>query len=284
VRDQATINLLTQQVPNPFFGLTQFSADQPATVARWQLLLPYPEFSNVTTTYSGGFSWYHALEVRAEKRLSQGLTLQGNFAWSKFMEATKKLNPTDAEPTHFISSLDRPFNFTGSGVYELPFGKGRRFLSGAHGPLNQILGGWSIQAIYQKRSGAPLTFGNIIFSGDIQSIVLSSSQRSLSQWFNTSAGFNRSSNQQLAYNIRRFPLALSGLRADGVNNWDMSLFKSFQISERVSFELRLEGSDMLNHPQFSAPNTNPTSSLFGKVTSTVAAQQRVILVGGKLTW
>jgi Carboxypeptidase regulatory-like domain/TonB dependent receptor len=284
VRDQAAINSLTQQVPNPFFGLTQFSADQPANVARWQLLLPYPEFSNVTTTYSGGFSWYHALEVRAEKRISQGLTLQGNFAWSKFMEATKKLNPTDAEPSHFISSLDRPFNFTGSGVYEVPLGKGRRFLSGAHGPLNQTLGGWSIQAIYQKRSGAPLTFGNIIFNGDIHSIGLSSSQRSLSQWFNTSAGFNRSSNQQLVYNIRTFPLALSGLRTDGVNNWDMGLFKGFQMSERVSLQLRLEGSDMLNHPQFSAPNTNPTSSLFGKVTSTVASQQRVITVGGKLTW
>jgi hypothetical protein len=284
VRDQATINLLTRKVPNPFFGLTQFSADQPSTVAVSQLLLPYPEFSGVSTTYSGGSSWYHALEVRAEKRISQGLTLQGNFGWSKFMEATKKLNPTDAAPTHFISSLDRPFNFTGSGVYELPFGKGRQFLSQAHGVLSQILGGWSIQAIYQKRSGAPLTFGNIIFNGDIHSIPLSSSQRSLSQWFNTSAGFNRSSSQQLVDNIRTFPLALSGLRADGVDNWDMGLFKGFRISERANFQLRLEGSDMLNHPQFSAPNTSPTSSLFGHITNTVASQQRVITVGGKLAW
>jgi hypothetical protein len=224
------------------------------------------------------------LEVRAEKRISQGLTLQGNFGWSKFMEATKKLNPTEAAPTHFISSLDRPFNFTGSGVYELPFGKGRQFLSQAHGVLSQILGGWSIQAIYQKRSGAPLTFGNIIFNGDIHSIPLSSSQRSLSQWFNTSAGFNRSSSQQLVDNIRTFPLALSGLRADGVDNWDMGLFKGFRISERANFQLRLEGSDMLNHPQFSAPNTSPTSSLFGHITNTVASQQRVITVGGKLAW
>lgn len=284
VRDQATINFLTQQVPNPFFGLTQFSADQPATVPRWQLLLPYPEFANVSTTYSAGFSWYHALEVRAEKRISNGLTLQGNFAWSKFMEATKKLNPTDPEPTHFISSLDRPFNFTASGVYELPLGKGRQFLSGARGPLNHILGGWSVQAIYQKRSGAPLTFGNIIFNGDIHNIALSSSERSLSRWFNTGAGFNRTSSQQLLYNIRTFPLALSGVRADGVDNWDMGVFKSFQFAERVRFQLRFEASDALNHPQFAAPNTTPTSSLFGRVTKTVAAQQRVITVGGKLEW
>ena len=284
LRDQATINYLTGAVPNPFAGLTQFASDQPAKVPHSRLLLPYPEFSNVTTIYSAGFSWYHALEVRAEKRVSHGLTLQGNFAWSKFMEATKKLNPTDASPTHFISSLDRPFNFTGSGVYELPFGKGQQFLSHSNGVVTQIVGGWSIQAIYIKQSGAPLTFGNIIFSGDIHSIALPSSQRSLSQWFNTGAGFNRNPQQQLANNIRTFPLALSGVRSDGVDNWDMSLFKGFRFTERVSFQLRLEGSDALNHPQFAAPNTSPTSSLFGQITRTVAPQQRVITVGGKLIW
>ena len=284
VRDQATINTLTQQVSNPFFGITQFSAEQPATVPVSQLVLPYPEFGTVTTTYSGGFSWYHALELRAEKRISKGFTMQANFAWSKFIEATKKLNPTDAEPTHFISSLDRPIDFTASGVYQLPFGKGQQFISRAPGVVNQIVGGWSIQAIYQNRSGAPLTFGNIIFNGDIHDIALSSSQRSLSHWFDTNAGFNRTSRQQLADNIRTFPLALSGVRTDGVNNWDMGLFKAFAIKERARFELRFEGSDMLNHPQFAAPNTTPTSSLFGQVTKTVAAQQRVITVGGKLTW
>jgi hypothetical protein len=169
-------------------------------------------------------------------------------------------------------------------VYELPFGKGQQFLSHSNGVVTQIVGGWSIQAIYIKQSGAPLTFGNIIFSGDIHSIALPSSQRSLSQWFNTGAGFNRNPQQQLANNIRTFPLALSGVRSDGVDNWDMSLFKGFRFTERVSFQLRLEGSDALNHPQFAAPNTSPTSSLFGQITRTVAPQQRVITVGGKLIW
>jgi hypothetical protein len=129
-----------------------------------------------------------------------------------------------------------------------------------------------------------LTFGNIIFNGDIHSIALSSSQRSLSQWFNTGAGFNRKSSQQLVDNIRTFPLALSGVRTDRVDNWDMGLFKGFRIAERMNFQLRMEGSDMLNHPQFAAPNTSPTSSLFGQVTKTIAGQQRVITVGGKITW
>jgi hypothetical protein len=173
---------------------------------------------------------------------------------------------------------------TASGVYELPAGRGRRFLAHAPAAVDWVLGGWSIQAIYQKRSGSPLTFGNIIFNGDVHSIPLSSSDRSLSAWFNTGAGFNRTSSQQLVDNIRTFPLALSGVRTDGVDNWDMGLFKGFRIAERATMELRLEGSDMLNHPQFAAPNTNPTSSLFGRVSNTVAAQQRVITVGGKVTW
>jgi hypothetical protein len=74
------------------------------------------------------------------------------------------------------------------------------------------------------------------------------------------------------------------VRTDGVDNWDMGLFKGFRIAERVTFQLRMEGSDMLNHPQFAAPNTSPTSSLFGQVTNTIAPQQRVITVGGKVTW
>ena len=120
--------------------------------------------------------------------------------------------------------------------------------------------------------------------GDIHNIALSSSQRSLSRWFNTTAGFNRISSQQLVDNIRTFPLALSGVRTDGVDNWDMGLFKGFRIAERVTFQLRMEGSDMVNHPQFAAPNASPTSSLFGQVTNTIAPQQRVITVGGKVTW
>src|SRR5260370_6142398 len=91
-RDQATLNYLTGAVPNPFAGLTQFASDQPAKVPHSRLLLPYPEVSNVTTIYSAGFSCYHALEVRAEKRGSHGLTLQASFPWSKFMEQTKMRN------------------------------------------------------------------------------------------------------------------------------------------------------------------------------------------------
>jgi hypothetical protein len=284
VRDQNTINYLTAAVPNPFYGISQFSTTQAQTVQRSRLLTPYPHFTGISTTLSAGYSWYHGLEMRAEKRLSRGFSVQGSYTWSKFMDASQKLNPTDPYPVHSISSLDRPHHFAGSGIYEMPVGKGRRFLSGAPSVADHVLGGWSVQAIYQKQSGAPISFGNIIFTGDIHQIPIPSSERSVLRWFNTDAGFNRNSQQQLANNIRTFPSMLSGLRACGVNNWDVSIFKGFRIAERLSFQLRAEAADGLNYAQFSAPNANPSSTLFGQVNGTVGSQQRVITIGGKLSW
>jgi hypothetical protein len=285
-RDQNTINYLTAAVPNPFYGLAPFAGSslQGQTVPRSQLLLPYPEFAGLSTTLSDGISWYHALQARAEKRLSHDLTIQGSYTWSKFMEAIAKLNPTDAHPAHSISTLDRPQYIVVSGIYALPLGKGKRFLTAAPRWLDEIAGGWQIQAIYQAQSGAPVAFGNIIFNGDIHDIPLDRSRRTLGEWFNVNAGFNRNPQQQLASNVRTFPLALAGVRADGVNNWDLALYKSFPVTERVSFQLRAEAQDALNHPQFSPPNTSPTSTLFGQVTTTVIAQQRVVTVGARLMW
>ena len=90
--------------------------------------------------------------------------------------------------------------------------------------------------------------------------------------------------RQLASNLRAFPSRLTGLRTDGYNSWDLSLYKNFRITEKVSFQLRAEGQDALNHAMFSSPNTVPTSTLFGQVTSTVFSEQRKITVGGRLNW
>ena len=286
VRNQTVINTLSQVVPNPFNGLPQFagSALQGQTVALSQLLRPFPEFNAVSTTLSSGFSWYHCVEVRADKRLTHDLSMQASLTWSKNMEAIAKLNNTDPYPTHVISALDRPLHLVVSGLYELPVGKGKRFLAKAPSLVNGVVGGWSIQAIFQGQSGPPIGFGDVIFNGNLADLVLPIDQRTVQRWFNIDAGFNRNSQQQLANDVRTFPLRLTGLRANGYNNWDMSIFKGFQIREKVTFQLRAEAQDALNHAMFDAPNTTPTSTLFGQVTATVGAQQRVVTVGGRLMW
>ena len=286
VRDQATIDLLSQAVPNPFANLPQFAgtALSGQTVPLSQLLRPYPQFNAVSTNLSAGFSWYHALEVRADKRLTRDLSMQASYTWSKGMEAIEKLNTTDPYPAHTISTLDRPQHLVVSGLYELPVGKGKHFLGNAHGFVNHALGGWSVQAIFQGQSGPPIGFGDVIFTGSLAGLVLPAGQRTVGQWFNINAGFNRNSQQQLADDIRTFPLRLAGLRANGYNDWDMSVFKGFHLRERITFQLRAEAQDALNHAMFSPPNTTPTSTLFGQVTSTVGAQQRVVTVGARLMW
>ncbi len=285
VRDQETINRLTQVVTNPFFGLPEFQGTglQGRTVARSQLLRPLPHFSGVSTASSSGFSWYHALQARAEKRFSHGYTLQASYTWSKAMEAVAKLNDTDLHPHHVISSLDRPHRIVLSGIYELPFGKGKRWLAGARGWAQQAAGGWSLQGMYHGQSGPPIGFGNVLFRGRIQDLVLPRSERKVERWFNIDAGFERAAAQQLAQNIRTFPLRLTGLRADGHNSFDLSLFKNFRIKERFSLEFRLEAQDALNHALFAAPNTTPTSASFGQVTATDGTQ-REVFVGARLRW
>jgi hypothetical protein len=152
-------------------------------------------------------------------------------------------------------------------IYEIPFGRGRAIGKNWGGVLDALFGGWQIQGIGALQSGSPLEFGNIIFNGDFNAIKLSGSERTVDRWFNVDAGFERSSSKQLASNIRTFPLRLGGVRSDIQNNWDLSLIKNAKLWEGVRLQFRAEGLNALNHAQHLAPNTTPTSSSFGKVTS-----------------
>jgi hypothetical protein len=278
VRDQPAIDYLSRAVTSPFFGMSEFAGSglTGRTVALSQLLRPFPHFTGVSSTLSTGYSWYHALQVRAEKRFSHRYTVQASYTWSKFMEAVEYLNATDLRPHHVISPQDRPHHIVVSAIYELPFR--------VRGWANQVVGGWTAQGMYQGQSGPPIGFGNILFGGDIHNMVLPRSERKVERWFNTEAGFERDSRLQLNSNIRTFPLRLTGLRADGYNNWDLSLFKNIRLKERLTFQLRVEAQDAMNHALFAAPNTAPANTLFGQVSSIVGTEQRRVQVGGKLTW
>lgn len=285
-RDNNVINYLAQTVPNPFLNIPQFAGSNllGKTVARSQLLKPFPEFQGLTATTDGGASWYHSLQTRVQKRFSHGVMFTASYTWSKFMESMDKLNPTDPRPEHVISGADRPQVFVVSTIYELPFGRGKRWLSSASGWRNQVAGGWQIQGIYQGQSGPPLAWGNFFFYGDVHNITLPVSQRTPDEWFNVNAGFQRASALQPANNIRIFPSRLNNVRGDGYNNFNLSLFKNFQIHERWKLQFRAEAIDALNHAMFDVPNTDPSSTLFGQVSGVSGGQQRQIFVGAKLHW
>jgi hypothetical protein len=160
-----------------------------------------------------------------------------------------------------------------NGIYELPFGQGRRFGS-AMGPVaNMIAGGWQVQGIYTYQSGFPVgNFGNLLFTGNLEDIALSSDEQTIQRWFNTDAGFNKVSAQQLGSNVRTFPLRFDFLRTDTVSNFDLSVIKNATLSKGRMIQFRLEALNAFNHPLFPSVGANasnsgltPTAVQFGSI-------------------
>lgn len=145
-------------------------------------------------------------------------------------------------------------------------GRGRRFGTDVNGVVSAFISGWQFSGIYTYQSGFPIGFGNIIFTGDLNDIPLSGSEQTIARWFNTDAGFNKVSAQQLGSNVRTFPLRLENVRTDNVSNVDLSLIKNTEVAGRT-IELRFDSLNAFNHPYFPGPQTNPTAATFGTISA-----------------
>jgi hypothetical protein len=274
-RDAAAISFLGATSANPFFGLDpQFTS---GNISRQQLLRPYPQFGNIIYNDPVGYSWYHSLQSRLEKRFSQGYTLQVSHTWSKAMEASRFLNgpdsatttavtAQDAMPYESLADIDRTHRLTASGIWELPFGKGRRFGANMSALSNMVLGGWQLSGAYQRQTGAPINWGNVQITGDPNALVLPSSEKSVDRWFNTSV-FNTNSAQALASNIRTFPLRFSNVRTDAQRRMDFSLNKTFPLTERFRLRFRADVFNVENTPVLRGPTADPVNGAFGRITA-----------------
>jgi hypothetical protein len=206
------------------------------------------------------------MQLNLTRRFAGGYTLSGAYTYSDFVEALDFLNAGDPEPWEGVSSVDTPHRLSINGIYELPFGQGRRFGANANALVNGLIGGWQLSGIYTYQSGFPLTWGNIIFTGNVDDIDLPSSERTLARWFNTDAGFNKVAAQQLGSNVRMFPLRLDNVRTDAVNNLDLSLTKNTMIKGKT-VEVRFDSLNALNHPYLPGPNVTPTVAAFGQISA-----------------
>ncbi|HYO91881.1 MAG TPA: hypothetical protein VEQ40_09600, partial [Pyrinomonadaceae bacterium] len=284
VRDQATIDFLNANVANPFQGLAPGTSLNGATVPRQQLLRPFPQFGNIRTRRNDGSNIYHAGQLRAEKRFTRDYTLLVSYTWSKLLEEISFLNPTDTEYEKRISANDAPHRIVVSGLWELPFGKKRRWGNNWNAFADALFGGWQVQGIWQAQSGRPLELGNFYFNGDPSQLRASIDGSTVDAAFDTSGFYFTDASVQtggvvnparqrndprirLAENIRTFPSRLPGFRGQALNLWDLSLIKSFFFTETMRLQLRGEFLNAFNHPQFNNPNLDPTNSSFGKVTS-----------------
>ena len=297
-RDQAVINYLTTNVPNPFAGLLPGEGLNGGTTQRQQLLRPRPQFQDIQTWRYDGSSSYHALQSRVERRFTQGYTVLFAYTYSKFTDANYMLNFTDDGPYETAADADVPHRFAFSGILELPFGRGKRWGSEAGGLVNALIGDWTITAIASIQSGRPISFTdrnrNLYFNGDMDALKARYSSDVDQPVFDTSGFYfndaavqtngvvdaTRQRNDQrirLANNVRYWPHRLGNLRSQALNEWQVSFVKRVSVTERVRGQLNVEILNAFNQTIFSAPNNDPTNANFGKVTSQFNLPQSVQL-------
>ncbi len=280
VRDNTVINNLTQLVPNPFYGIPGVAGTigTSKTIQTQQLLLPYPEFGNINYYTQQGYSNYNALQVELERSMSNGLTLQTSYTWSKTIDGLAPLNQGDPVPERVISAFDRPNIFRFMALYELPFGTGRHFGSTLPTVPRLLISGWQVEGMTFIQSGTPLPWGDVLFNGNIADIPVAS--QSPDQMFNVNAGFDRNPKDQLLYNLRTFPSYLSGIRSNTETDTDFSVIKNTALKEGLTLQFRAEGYNLFNQHFFTTANTTPTNTAFG--TTQTASSPRSVQLGFRI--
>ncbi|HMV49947.1 MAG TPA: TonB-dependent receptor, partial [Blastocatellia bacterium] len=282
---------LNQLVDNPFFGLginSGFFASR--QISRGQLLRPYPQFTDLTPLYSSGASSnYHALQITFGKKLSQGMMIDGNYTWAKNIEeGLTHQDSYNLRASRGLATIDIAHRFVVSYLYELPFGKGRKFGGGAPGILDAFIGGWQFNGITTFQSGTPLTITANNTAGLFNPLTRPNTNGNdpnlsgkvderLNKYFDTSVY-----SQPTAFTFGNVGPTVN-IRNDGIKNFDLSLFKQFRPIERMAVQFRVEALNAFNTPRFGGPNTSVTSTTFGQITSQ-ANSPRQLQFGLKLLW
>jgi len=286
---------LTQSVPNPFrpyIANTTSSLYQP-TVLRSQLLRGYPQYTSVNAFRKPqANSLYHAFTLRVEKRYSNGVNLLVSYTGGKLIDdasqtvtflgaAGQKQDFYNRKAERSISAQDVSSRLVISANYELPFGKGRKFLSSAPAVVDWALGGWQVNGIAALQSGLPFQISN----GGNNTNLGSPGQRPnnngqsgkktgeidqrLNAYFDPAA-FTQAPIFTFGNTSRTSP----NLRAPASHGLDASLFKNFRVREGFTVQFRTEWFNAFNHPTWASPGTTVTAvSGFGVITSAGGSRQ-----------
>ena len=276
----ANASALSATVANPFAGLLPGTSLNGSTISVSNLLRPFPEFSSVTeNNMNSGGSYFHQGSMRLSRRLSQGFVLNFDYSHSRLMESNSYLNAGQMKLEKHVSADDRNENVGISGLFELPFGRGRHFLRTTNAVADAIVGGWSVSSMYNYHSGAPVNWSSdvIYYGGDLHW-----DGHNVNHTFDTTL-FNTSSAQQYTNHYRTFSSYFSNLRTDATNNVNLSATKYFRIREEVRLQFRADAFNLCNHPLFAAPTISVTSGSFGTISSTTNSP-RIIQLGLRLAF
>lgn len=272
---------------------------------------PFPRYPGISYFTNGAGHQYNGLTIEAERQFSKGLYFQSSWTWARDIgdldRGESPENPFDRRRDRAVA-LDIPTHrVTANAIYQLPFGKGRRWLARSNRLLDLAVGGWEISAIYSIYSGQFLTPywtgpdptgtaytttrtpANVTRRPDhLRNANLPKNQRSVDRWFDVSAF--------AAPQPGQWGTAAKGvIKGPGVNVWHMGLHKDFVFNERAP-RLRWEitATNVFNHPNWSNPETNITRvGLAGVITGVGGVQgaatgdqpgPRAFRMGVRLEW
>jgi hypothetical protein len=252
---------------------------------------PIQSLGFVQVAYNGGFLDYHAFQTKIEKRFSGGFYFLNSFTWSKAIDNASghletangdnsRVNYLNLAQEKGLSGYDQPFNNTTTLLWDLPFGKGRKFGDSWSKPADLIAGGWRLSVINFATSGVPvnLTYSpsstfqtstaptyrpNI--SGDP---IMPEGQRTVAQWLNPAT-------VSLPTDITQ-PFGNAGrniVRGPSYQAMNFGLHKDFHLTERQKIEFRMEAFNFFNKTNFGAPIGNRSANNFGAITSTQPARE-----------
>jgi hypothetical protein len=253
---------LQDSVPNPFAGLIETGALSRPTVARRQLLLQYPQFTSVNLQrQSLGNSYYHSLQLGANRRMTRGFLAQATYTFSKSIEKLRFIDPSDPEPSRMIGQFDNPHRVTLSAIYAFPSPKG--------GVLGKLAGGWEVSGLYIYQTGQATFLPAALATGVSPKIE----NRTIDNWF------NRDALRILPpFTARRLPYQWTHLRQDSLNTWDLAILKNTKVwGEKTELQFRCEMINAFNHPWFANPDVNPASGSYGRVSAQANAPRNIQL-------
>jgi len=283
----------------------------------WQLYngyLPYPQYPNNVWGSSAlqnvdppiAESFYNGFQLRVEKRFSNGLQFLTTYSNQKstdnasiagsnvYVNGTagaslaRIQDPNNLAAEHSLSQFDVSQILQFSAVYELPFGRGKRWGTGINAIADGVLGGWQVNGIYRWDTGEPLilylnnstalpTFGNQ--RPDLSAPLERASGTNITEYFANPGVVSAPA----PFFDGNAPRVMPNIRAPGTNNLSASIFKNFPLKfrEGASLQFRAEAFNAFNHVQFAAPGTTFEAGDFGRITSQ-ANQPRTLQLALKL--
>ena len=289
----------TAQVPNPLRGLIPNNASKNgATIARQELLLPYPQYGAFNyNNLSIGSQRYDGLQAKLTKRYSRGVVFNASYSWIKVREQVSLLRPQDysySSPTSTPlenrsgGQIDIPHKFAIAGVWDLPVGRGQHFGGNVNRLADLVIGGWQLNFNIAYQSGWTADFPNAKPAKDGSAKL--DSPNLFTQYFDTTL-WNDSTGRRVPaltnFELRDFPTRFNDVRVPGYRNVDASLAKFFPITEKVRMQFRFEMVNAFNRPWFSnfaSGALDVTSARFGQLDPTQRNLPRFIKLALNMSW